>query len=266
MIDQRAIIGKNAKIGEGVNIGPYAIIEEGVEIGEGCKIASHAILRRGTILGKEVFVDSFAVVGGAPQDISFDQNIFSGVLIGDGTVIREGVTVHRATVEKQYTKVGEKCFLMANCHIAHDCVIGNAVKLANGVLLGGHVRIDDHVFMGGNAVVHQNLRIGEGVIIAGNARLNLDIPPFLIVSEVSDVHGLNLIGIKRRGFGQTEISDLKNCFQIVLNQPGSPYINAQRAKEDGTVSTVLGKTFLDFFETKGKKGCVQQRHIGRSHE
>lgn len=266
MIDQRAIIGKDVKMGKNVSIGPYAIIEDDVEIGEGCKIAAHGVVRKGTILGRGVRVDSFAVIGGAPQDVSFNQEVFSGVKIGEGTVIREAVTIHRAAVAGSVTKVGRNCYLMANSHIAHDCVIGDEVKLANGVLLGGYVKVEDYVFMGGNAVVHQNLRIGEGTIIAGNARLNLDIPPFLIVSEVSDIHGLNVIGIKRRGFGQAEISDLKICFQRVLNNPGNPYINAQRVREAGVVNTILGKTFLAFFETKGKKGCVHQRHIGRNHE
>lgn len=264
MIDKRAIIDENVKMGKDVIIGPYAVIEEGVEIGSGCKIAAHGIVRKGTILGERVKIDSFAVVGGAPQDISFIEEKSSGVMIGDGTVIREGVTIHRATIEGKYTKVGKNCFLMANSHIAHDCIIGDEVKLANGVLLGGYVKIDDFVFMGGNAVVHQNLRIGEGTIVAGNARLNLDIPPFLIVSEVSDIHGLNVIGIKRRGFGQAEISDLKTCFQAVLNFPGNPYLNAQRVGEEGLIKTVLGERFLAFFETRGKKGCVQQRHIGRN--
>ncbi len=266
MIDERAVIDKNAKIGSGVCIGPYAIIEDDVEIGENCKIASHGIVRRGAVLGRGVNIDSFAVIGGAPQDVSFDQKISSGVLIGDGTIIREGVTIHRATAKGRCTKVGENCFLMANSHIAHDCIIGNEVKLANGVLLGGFVRVDDHVFIGGNAVVHQNLRIGEGSIIAGNARLNLDIPPFLIVSELVDVHGINVIGIRRRGFGQAEISDLKICFQEIINSPGNPYIKAQIADEKEIAKTILGKVFLDFFKTKGKKGCVHQRHVGRNNE
>lgn len=266
MIDERAVIGKGVKIGKDVCIGPYAIVEDDVVLGDSCKIASHGVVKKGTVLGQGVTISHFAVVGDDPQDISFDKKIISGVLVGDGTIIREGVTIHRTTVEGGYTKVGRNCFLMANSHIAHDCMIGNEVKLANGVLLGGFVRVDDYVFMGGNAVVHQNLRIGEGSIIAGNARLNLDIPPFLIVSEVVDVHGINVIGIRRRGFGQAEISDLKVCFQAVINSPGNPYTKAQLACEEGMAKTVLGKTFLEFFKTKGKKGCVHQRNVGRSHE
>lgn len=262
MIDKTAIIGQNVKIGSNVSIGPYAIIEDNVQIDEQSKIASHAIVRTGSILNKRVSVDSFAVIGGAPQDISFDQKLLTGVMIGEGTTIREGVTIHRATVEGGYTKVGKNCFLMANAHIAHDCIVGNDVKMANGALLGGYVKIDDYVFIGGNAVLHQHLHIGEGTIIAGNARLNLDIPPFLIVSELTEVNGFNLIGIKRRGFGQTETSDLKICFNAVFGSPGNPYLKAETARQDGLAKTILGKTFLTFFEKRGKKGCVHKRHIG----
>lgn len=266
MIHKAAIVGENVKIGLGVEIGPYAIVEDQVQIEDGCKLAGHVIVRRGSLLGKKVSIDSFAVIGGDPQDISFDSKKCSGVMIGEGTTIREGVTIHRAVIEGGYTRVGKNCFLMANCHIAHDCIVGDEVKMANGALLGGYVKIDDFVFIGGNAVLHQHLHIGEGTIIAGCGRLNLDIPPFLIVSELTEVNGINVIGIKRRGFGQAEISDLKVCFNAVLGTPGNPYLKAEAVREQGLAKTVLGKTFLAFFETKGKKGCVHERHImGLSH-
>lgn len=264
MIDKTAIIGDSAKIGKGVQIGPYAIIENDVQIADNCVIAAHVIIHSGTILEKNVRVDSFTSIGGEPQDISFNRNIHSGVFIGEGTVIREGVTIHRATREGGVTKIGNNCFLMGYCHIAHDCILGNEVKIANGALLAGHVHMGDHVFMGGNAVIHQNLQIGEGVIIAGSARLNLDIPPFLIVSEATEINGLNLIGIKRRGFGQAEVSDLKCCFKEILDSPGNPYEKAANLSQTDFGKTELGKIFLAFFEKKGKKGCVHQKHIGRS--
>lgn len=264
MIDRTAIIGREAKIGENVHIGPYAIVENNVQVGDNCVIAAHAIIRSGSILERNVQIDSFASIGGDPQDISFDRKTHSGVIIGESTIIREGVTIHRATVEGGLTKVGKNCFLMGYCHIAHDCVLGNDIKIANGALLGGYVSMGDHIFMGGNSVIHQNLQIGEGVIIAGCARLNLDIPPFLIVSEATEINGLNLIGIKRRGFGQTEVSDLKCCFKEVLDSPGNPYEKAANARQNGLAKTELGKVFLAFFEKRGKKGCVHQQHVGRS--
>lgn len=263
MIDNTALISQKAKLGNNVTIGPFAIIEEGVEIGDDCTISSHAIIRAGSVLGKKVFVDSFAVIGGLPQSIGFDPKIQSSVIVGDGTIIREGMTIHRSMYNHGITKVGKNCFLMANSHIAHDCILGDSVILANGVLLGGHVTVGNHTFIGGNAVLHQHLRIGEGAIIAGGARLNCDIPPFLIVTETSNVHGLNLVGIKRRGFGQEEISDLKNCFRAILQTEGSAYELAAAAKKEGLAKTDPGRTFLAFFETKGKKPCVNYRHLGK---
>lgn len=264
MIEKTAIVSSSSQIGDNVRIGAYSIIEDNVKIANDCTIAAHVIIRRGSILESGVTIDSFAVIGGDPQDLSFDPKTRSGVRIGEGTTIREGVTIHRSTVEGGFTTVGKNCYLMGYCHIAHDCVLGDDVKIANGALLAGHVHMGDHVFMGGNAVIHQNLQIGEGVIIAGSARLNLDIPPFLIVTEATEVNGLNLIGVKRRGFGQAEVSDLKCCFKEVLDSPGNPYIKALAAQNVGLAKTALGRIFLAFFEKRGKKGCIHQKHIGRS--
>ena len=265
VIDNAAIVGKDAKIGVDVKVGPFAVVEDGAEIGDGCEIASHAIVRAGSVLGKKVFVDSFAVIGGLPQSIGFDAKTPSGVVIGDGTVIREGMTIHRSMYEGGVTRVGKNCFLMANSHVAHDCELGNSVILANGVLLAGHISIGDNVFIGGNAVLHQNVRIGEGVLIAGSARLHLNVPPFLMSSETNDVHGLNLIGLKRRGYGQEEISDLKKCFKAIFNSTAvNVYELAAAAKAEGLGTTEPGKRFLGFFDTKGKRGCVNSKNVGKS--
>ena len=264
-IHHLAIVGAGAKIGGDVKIGPFVVIEDGVEVGDGCEIASHAIVRAGSVLGKRVFVDSFAVIGGLPQSIGFDPRTSSGVVIGDGTVIREGMTIHRSMYEGGVTKVGKKCFLMANSHVAHDCELGDSVILANGVLLAGHVSIGDNVFIGGNAVLHQNIRIGEGVMIAGSARLHLNIPPFLMASETNDINGLNLVGLKRRGCGQEEISDLKKCFKSIFNSlVMNVYELAETAKKEGLGTTESGRRFLEFFDTKGKRGCVNSKNVGKS--
>jgi len=260
-IHKTAIIGENAKLGKNVQIGPYALIEDGVITGDNVQIAAHAIIREGTILGNNVFVDSFAALGGLPQDRKFESSIKSGVKIGDNVMIREGVTVHRSTEEGSFTEVGEETLLMANSHVAHDCKVGKHVNLANGVLLGGRVCIDDFCFLGGNAVVHQHLRIGNGCIVGGRAGLNLDIPPFLMVSEHNEVHGLNKIGLRRRGFSQEEIGELKECLVQVYSEPGNPYKRALSARGNGLGKTEPANIFLTFFENKGPKGCIHSRHF-----
>ena len=153
-IHPTAIVSDDAVIGAGSVIGPYSVIEEGVILGENCSVAAHVIVRQGSVLGNEVTVDSFAVIGGLPQSLNFDTAIQSGVRIGDGSVIREGCTISRASSEGGNTVVSGECFLMAQSHIAHDCELGSGVVLANNVMLAGHVKVGAKTFIGGGAGIH----------------------------------------------------------------------------------------------------------------
>ncbi|OHE71635.1 MAG: acyl-[acyl-carrier-protein]--UDP-N-acetylglucosamine O-acyltransferase [Verrucomicrobia bacterium GWC2_42_7] len=244
-------------MGSNVKVGAYAIIEEGVEVGDNCVLESHSILRRGTVLGNGVKVDSFAVIGGNPQDIHFDTNALTGVKIGDRTIIREGVTVHRAT--KTITEIGSDCMLMAFSHIAHDCSVSDHVIMANNALLGGHVHVGPYCFLGGGALVHQFTWIGEGVMFGGGAAVSSDVPPFTIVVEVNATIGLNLIGMKRRGFSTEVISDIKHCYHNVYDNGNSLKANAIHCLETDLAKTPQGLAFLKFFERDNKKGYIQKR-------
>lgn len=236
-------------------------IEENVLLGEGVKIANFAVVKSGTVLGDHVRVDHFAVVGGDPQYLKFDPATPSRAEIGAHTVIREGVTVNRSIHASEATRVGEHGFLMANSHVGHDCQIGAHVVLANGVLLGGHVTIGDHVFIGGNAAVHQFCRIGEGAMIGGVARITYDVPPFVTAANENEVAGLNLIGLKRRGFTEEEIADLKRCYRAVyLSKPaGSPAKKAASALINDLPTTERGRQFLRFFDCKDSRGYIRSR-------
>lgn len=256
MIHATSIISPKAKIHPSAIIGPFCIVEENVSIGANCILDSHVVIKKNSVLADEVHAHSFAVIGDLPQTFVFDESLNSGVKIGEKTKIREGVTIHRSTQQDGYTKVGKECFLMANSHVAHDCVLGDFVRLTNGVLLGGHVTIGDHANLGGNAVVHQNLNLGEGVMIAGRAALNLDIPPFLLVSEHNRIHGLNLIGLKRRGFALSDISELKAAYRDILCKPGNPYQHAIDFQNNNAPSSIPAQIFVKFFEKKGHKGVV----------
>jgi len=253
MLHPTAIIHPSAKLGANVAVGPYAIVEEGVEIGAGSQLAAHSILRRGSILGKSVIVDSFAVVGGDPQDLKFDQKILSGVRIGDNTVLREGVTIHRSTKAGGYTIVGANCLLMGNSHVGHDCVVGDKVVMANCALLAGHIEVGDGCFLSGGTVFHQFMRIGEGVMVSGNARLGLDIPPFTLAAERNELHGLNLVGLRRRGYDAATIAEIKLLYKTVFAD-GSPRANALKAAP--LAKTEPGKKFLAFF-VGGKRGFLR---------
>ncbi len=253
MIHPTAIVDPGAKLGAGVEIGPYAVVEAGVELGAGTRLANHAVVRRGSVLGEGVRVDSFAVVGGEPQDLHFDAKTDSGVRIGAHTVLREGVTVHRATKPGQVTTVGEHCLLMAQSHVAHDCAVGNRVVIANGALVAGHVRVGDFTFISGNVVIHQFVRVGEGVMTSGGSRISMDVAPYTLAAERNALAGLNLVGLKRRGFGLDVVSELKRLFHFVLTQSGNPKKLAAEALAAGWATSEPGLKFLAFFEEDSRR-------------
>ena len=258
MIHPTAVVHPSAKLGDQVQIGEYAIVEADVVVGAGSRIAAHAIVRCGSELGARVTVDSFAVVGGMPQMRSDDQPA-GRVKIGDGTVLREGVTVHRATRQDGFTTVGADCFLMAQSHVGHDCTVGNSVTLANNVMLAGHVQVGDRTFVGGGAGVHQFVRIGEGAMIGGNASISYDVPPFAIAADRNDICGLNLVGIRRQGIPTAAVADLKRCFHAVFRGRGNPRERAATALQQlDCGSEAPGRTFLEFF-AGGRRGFARTR-------
>lgn len=242
-------------------IHPTAIIDDGVEIGTACVIHAHAIIRRGTVLGERVTVHPFAVVGGDPQDLHFDPATASGVRLGAGTTVREHVTVSRSTKAGGFTTVGENGFLMAACHVAHDCQVGSHVVIANAVLLAGHVHVGDHCFLGGGAGFHQFVRVGEGAVVSGASRIAQDVPPFAMAAERNEVIGLNLVGLKRRGVSREAIRELKEAFRVVYFTAGNIREVATQAAAGGCFHTVEARRFLEFF-VSGKRGFARARRPG----
>lgn len=241
-----------------MSLHPTAIIEDGVRLGTGCIIHAHAIIRQHTVLGDGVVVHPFAVVGGDPQYLKFDPATVSGVQVGAGTVVREHVTINRSIHAAQATVVGARCFLMANSHVGHDCLVADDVVLANNVMLAGHVSVGRHTFLGGGAGFHQFCRIGEGVIVSGLARIAQDIPPFAMAAERNEIIGLNLIGLKRRGLGRPAIAEIKQAFRVVYFSPGNIRDVARLALDGGAFQTPEARQFLAFF-TEGKRGFARAR-------
>ncbi len=259
VVHPSASLGASVVIGENVIIGEFAVVEAGVTIGKDSRIAAHAIVRTGSELGRAVVVDSFAVVGGMPQ-MRIPTAVPGRVTIGDGTVLREGVTVHRATRADATTSIGKDCFLMANCHIGHDSAVGNTVTLANNVMLAGHVQIGDQTFVGGGAGVHQFVRIGTGAMIGGNASISYDVPPYAIAADRNDICGLNLVGIRRQGMAPPAVADLKRCFHAVFRGKGNLQKRAASALAEATCGTEpQGRAFLEFF-AGGRRGFARTRH------
>jgi UDP-N-acetylglucosamine acyltransferase len=215
-IHPTAIIAPDADIAADVEIGAFAIIGEGCTIDSGCVIAPRATLERNVTLGRSVKVGICTVLGGAPQDLKYAGEETS-VEIGDGTVIREYVTVNRGTAHSFKTTVGENCLLMSYVHIGHDCRIGNSVILSNVVQLAGHVTIEDKAIISGMSAVHQFARIGRHSFIGGMSRVSKDIPPFLkAVGNPVKLYGLNTIGLQRSGMDEETIRELKRAYRLLF--------------------------------------------------
>lgn len=241
-------------------IHPTAVVEDGAQLGADCEIGAHAIVTRHAVLGDRVVVHPGAVVGGDPQYIKFDRATASMVRIGTGTVIRENVTLNRAIHAGNATVIGERCFLMAGSHAGHDCSIGNDVVLANNVMLAGHVDVGAFTFIGGGAGIHQFCRIGEGAMISGLSRISRDLAPFTITAERDEVSGLNLVGLKRRGFSREAIRELKQAFRFVYFGFGNIRELAATALANGAYETAEARHFLAFF-SGGKRGFARASRV-----
>ncbi len=215
-IHSTSIISEAARLGAGVTVGPFAVIEPDTEIGEGTEIRAHATVKRYTAMGPSNVVYEGAVLGGEPQDISFNE-CESRLIIGARNRIREGVTMHRGTQPGSETRVGSDCFFMACSHVAHNCLIGDRVILANNVALAGHIEIEDGAFISGGVVVHQFCRIGRLAMVGGNSKIVQDCLPFVITDgNPGRARGLNLVGLRRAGFKSSEIKNLKLAYQLLL--------------------------------------------------
>ena len=216
-IHPQALVSPQATLADDVEVGPFAIIEGNVTIGSGCRIASQAKIFSGVIMGGNNIIEHGAVIGGLPQDLAFDPTTSSGVIIGNGNTFREYVTINRSTQAENNTIIGDRNFLMAVTHLAHDVEIGNDNVLANNVMVAGHCHLGSKIFLGGGTGIHQFIHIGDFAMTQGNSGMTRDIPPYCIVHKMNQLSGLNSIGLKRGGFRLIERQEIKLAFPIVLN-------------------------------------------------
>ena len=215
-IHPTAIVSPDAEIGSDVEIGAFAIIGEGCTVGDRCVISPRATLERNVTTGPDVKVGIGSILGGAPQDLKYAGEETT-VEVGEGTVIREYVTINRGTSHSFKTTVGNHCLLMSYVHIAHDCNVGNNVILSNVVQLAGHVTIEDKAIISGVSAVHQFARIGRHSFIGGFSRVSKDIPPFLkAVGNPVKLYGLNTIGLQRSGMDENTIRELKRAYRLLF--------------------------------------------------
>lgn len=215
-IHPSADVSSKAKLDDGVKIGPFSIIGENVTIGRDTDIGSHVVIEGNTVIGEKNRVYPFVSLGLPPQDIHY-KGEDTKLIIENENIIREFVTINRATTKQdRVTKIGNKNYIMAYAHIAHDCTLGDFIVMSNAATLGGHIEIGDHAIIGGLVAIHQFVRIGAYAFIGGKSAIVKDIPPFMMAAgDRAKLYGLNQTGLKREGFSSEKIEMLKKTYKII---------------------------------------------------
>ena len=216
-IHPTAVIDPQAEIDVDVAIGPYVVIDGPVKIKRGSRVMAHAYLTGWTEIGADNEIHPGAVIGEAPQDRAY-KGEETYLRIGDHNIIREHAQIHRGTAPGSATIVGNHNFLMANSHIGHNCNIGDNVTLANGALIAGYVEMGNHVFISGNCVVHQFVRIGDYALMRGLSATSRDVPPYAIIDWQHTVRGVNVTGLKRAGFDDKRIREIREAFRVLFRK------------------------------------------------
>lgn len=243
-----AVVSPKAEIGDGARIGPFCVIGHDVRLGDGAELRSHVVLDGRTTIGPNARIFSFASIGAAPQDLKYAGEP-SRLEIGSDVVIREHVTVNPGTeAGGMLTKVGDRCVLMIGAHVAHDCILGDNVIAVNNVLLGGHVVVEDFAIIGGGAAIHQFVRIGRHAMIGGLSGVENDVIPYgLVMGDRARLSGLNLVGLRRRGFERQEVQDLRAAYRLLFAAEGamSERVEDVRRRFAGRTSVEDVLAFID---------------------
>jgi UDP-N-acetylglucosamine acyltransferase len=228
-----AIIDANAELASGVEVGAYSVIGAGVKIGKGTKIHSHVVVQGRTSLGESNVIYPFATVGSAPQDLKYKGEP-SELVIGSRNIIREYVSLNPGTSGGgMVTRVGDQNLLMMYCHIAHDCIVGSRNVIANGATLGGHVVVEDFVIAGGLVGIHQFVRIGNGAILGAGSMVSMDVPPYCnATGDRAKLRGLNIEGLKRRGFDKSVIDAIRKAYRIAFQSKLKTDVALAKIRQD----------------------------------
>ncbi|MFA5181700.1 MAG: acyl-ACP--UDP-N-acetylglucosamine O-acyltransferase [Syntrophales bacterium] len=254
-IHPTAIISSEAHLEEGVEIGPYSIIGPDVNIGKNTIIGPHVVIDSQTDIGEGCRIFQFSSIGAVPQDLKFKGEA-TRTIIGNYNTIREYVTIHRATsADIGVTIMGDYNLLMAYCHVAHNCKLGNRIVMANAANLAGHIHIEDNAIIGGLTGIHQFTRIGAHCIIGGCSAVAKDVPPFVMASgNTAKLYGLNMIGLKRRNFSPETIQSLKQAYRFVFRS--SLLLKTAIAKVKTEVADIPEvRQFIDFIENSQRGIC-----------
>jgi UDP-N-acetylglucosamine acyltransferase len=251
LISSLAFVHPEAIIGSNVIIEPFAYVDRNVKIGDGTRIMTQATILYGARIGKNCTIFPHATISAIPQDLKF-KGEETVAIIGDRTVIRECATVNRGTASKGHTIVGEDCLIMAYSHVAHDCVLKNHVILGNAAQLAGEIEIDDYANVSGGTLIHQFTRIGAHVMIQGGSKIPKDIPPYVMVGrEPISYVGLNVVGLRRRGFTSERINSIQEIYRY-LYQSGYNTTQAMERIERELPNSDDREYILDFVRNSSR--------------
>ena len=266
IIHPTAIVDHAAQLGQGVRVGPHAVIEAGAVIGDDCEIMAGAIVHGGVTMGRGNVLHPHCVIGGEPQVIGFDRATATSTILGDGNVLREHFTIHRAMKPGASTRIGNNCYLMASSHVAHDCQVGNNVTMVNYAALAGHCLVEDRAFISGHVGVHQFTRIGSLAMLGGQAGVGQDVPPFMTVRGGELFYaGLNVVGMRRAGIPADTRLALRHCYKELFHSGRmlKNTIEALRA-EFGASAPPEVAHLLDFCSAPTKRGILMNTLPGRA--
>jgi UDP-N-acetylglucosamine acyltransferase len=254
-----AVIAPGARIGAGARIGPFCRIDAEVDLGADAVLHSHVVVTGRTRIGEKVEIFPFACVGHAPQDLKYSGEP-SEVLIGARCRIREHVTINPGTRGGgMVTRIGDDCLIMAGAHVAHDCQIGNHVILVNNAILGGHVHVGDYAIIGGMSAVHQFVRIGAHAMIGGMSGVESDVIPFgTVMGDRAHLVGLNLVGLKRRGFEREAMHDLQKAYRMLFGDEGTFQERIADVREEFGGNALVGEV-LSFIVADSDRALCHPR-------
>lgn len=255
-IHPSAIVEEGAVIGANVKIGPFCFVDAKVTIGEGTELLSHVVVKGPTEIGKDNRIFQFASIGEECQDLKY-KGEDTKLIIGDRNTIRESVTMHRGTVQdKGITQVGSDNLFMINTHIAHDCTVGNRCIFANNATLAGHVTVSDFAIVGGMSAIHQFCHIGEHCMLGGGSIVVQDVPPFVMAQGNHCVpFGINVEGLKRRGFEKPEIHAIRRAYKA-LYRSGLSLADAKSQIEEDAENYPSVAKFLEFLN-QSERGIIR---------
>jgi UDP-N-acetylglucosamine acyltransferase len=256
VIHPTAIVHPNANIGRSVEIGPFCVVGEHVTIAAGAKLLAHVVVNGHTTIGQDAVIHPFSSIGAPSQDRKAELEEISYTTIGDRTVIREYVSIHRGTGPNSVTSVGSDSLLLAYVHVAHNCRIGNFVTMSNLAQLAGQVVVEDYAGIGGMAGIHQGVRVGKFAFVGGYAKIGRDVPPyFLTDGNPPAVYGLNAVGLRRHGFSREALAELKDAYKIIYRSERNVSQAVAALRE--TVKTDEGRALLAFLEADSERGILK---------